>query len=173
MASTETAGAKADSKAKAAPDLSKEYALNEPKGDEVGAQVQGIWDFERKLGSTYLPLSGKLLEARVFEGNYGPSVLWVFRTTSRCAVLDDEQGKDASLPADSIVGVYGSGGLKSLKNLGGCIIWLQYQGEIKVKRGTMKSFKIKPTGERSPVVVVDNRAQEREDGAEGDGWLPF
>jgi hypothetical protein len=146
-------------------------------GAEMGAAIEGIWDHERlNAKGGRIPFYGKLLEARVFEGNFGPSVLWVFRALARIPVnQDDMNGENASLPKGAIVGIFGSGGLRALKNMGGCDVWLQYLGEKQTKRGAMKHFKVIQKGLSTRVNVADNRPKAEESDENGGNVddLPF
>lgn len=124
-----------------------------PKGlERVAVDTDAIWDDERGI-----PMHGRLLECRLSEGDMGLQVLWIFESLSETAIRDKEDSEAMAEPG-TILGVWGSAGLRVLKDHGGAEVWIKPLGRVNLdKKRTFKRYDIRVGTGGKRVRVIDNR----------------
>jgi hypothetical protein len=162
---------KSEAKSAPTPKLETREGLRKNSGDVVGFRDP------EKQGAIYgIPRAAKASDSKLDTTK--PSVFVIFELLEDCKVTEGsaEDAQEIQARKGDMVGVWVKGGMRSLKNMGGLKVLMQYTGEKKLKdrpsaQSPMKVYQFdtdRTVGSPIPI-IEDNRKDSRN---VVNNWLP-
>lgn len=138
--------------------------------EQATTQVEVFWDKETGI------CEGKLIGGKIVQSNMGPSTLYSIQLHKDCQ-CEKGKGKDKKkvmAKAGEVIGVWGSGGLKELDTLSGCLVKISPLPVQNLSGGrTFYPFDIKFKGARKALQMSGSTVDETAFPPEDDSNIPI